>query len=42
MTLRERMGREVGGGALRLGKTRTPMAGSCQFLSKNTKIPDRT
>ena len=35
--LRDRMGREVGGG-LRVGKTCTPMADSCQCMAKTTTI----
>ena len=35
MTLRDGMGREVGGG-LRMGGTCTPMVDSCQCMAKTT------
>ena len=37
MTLRDGMGREVGGG-FRMGDTGTPMADSCEFMAKTTTI----
>ena len=37
MTLRDGMGREVGGG-FRMGNTCTPVAGSCQCMAKATTI----
>jgi len=37
MTLRDGMGREVGGG-FRMGNTCIPMADSCQCMAKTTKI----
>ena len=37
MTLRNGMGREVGG-RVRMGNTCTPMADSCQYMAKNTTI----
>jgi len=37
MTLRDGMGREVGGG-FRMGDTCTPMADSCQYMAKTTTI----
>ena len=37
MTLRDGMGREVGG-AFRMGGTCTPMADSCQCMTKTTTI----
>ena len=37
MTLRDGMGREVGGG-FRMGDTCTPMADSCQCMAENTTI----
>ena len=37
MTLRDGMGKEVGGG-LRMGDTCTPMAESCQCLEKTTTV----
>ena len=37
MTLRDGMGKEVGGG-FRLGNTCTPMAESCQCMAKTTTI----
>jgi len=37
MTLRDGMGREVGGG-FRMGDTCTPMADSCQCMAKTTTI----
>jgi len=37
MTLRDGMGREVGGG-FRMGNTCTPMADSCQCMAKITII----
>ena len=37
MTLRDGMGREVGGG-FRMGDTGTPMADSCQCMAKTTAI----
>ena len=37
MTLRDGMGREVGGG-FRMGNTCTPMADSCQCMAKTTTI----
>ena len=37
MTLRDRMGREVGVG-LRTGNTCTPMADLCQCMAKTTTI----
>ena len=37
MTVRDGMGKEVGGG-LRMGDTCTPMAESCQCLEKTTTI----
>ena len=37
MTLRDGMGREVGG-EFRMGNTYTPMADSCQCISKTTTI----
>ena len=38
MTLRDGMGREVGGAVFRIGNTCTPMADSCQCMAKTTKI----
>ena len=35
MTLRDGMGRDVGGG-FRMGNTCTPMADSCQYMAKPT------
>ena len=35
MTLRDEMGREVGGG-FRIGNTCTPMADSCECMAKTT------
>ena len=37
MTLREGMGREVGG-RVRMGNTCTPMADSCECMAKTTTI----
>ena len=37
MTLRDGVGREVGGG-FRMGNTGTPMADSCQCMAKTTAI----
>ena len=37
MTLKDWMGREVGGG-FRMGYTCTPMAASCQCMAKTTTI----
>ena len=37
MTLRDGMGREVGGG-FRMGNTCTPVADSCQCMAKITTI----
>ena len=37
MTLRDGMGREVGGG-FRMGNTCIPMADSCQRMAKTTTI----
>ena len=37
MTLRDGMGREVGGG-FRMGNTCIPMADSCQWMAKTTTI----
>ena len=37
MTLRDGMGREVGGG-FRMGNTCTPKAESCQCMAKTTTI----
>ena len=37
MILRDRMGRELGGG-FRMGNTCTPMADSCQCMAKTTTI----
>ena len=37
MTLKDGMGREVGGG-FRMGNTWTPMADSCQRMAKTTTI----
>ena len=37
MTLRDGMGREVGGG-FRMGNTFIPMADSCQCMAKTTTI----
>ena len=37
MTLRDRMGREVGGG-FRMGNTSTPKADSCECMAKTTTI----
>jgi len=37
MTLRDGMGREVGGG-FRMGNTCTPMADSCECMAKTTTI----
>ena len=37
MTLRDGMGREVGG-AFRMGNTCTPMADSCQCMAKTTTV----
>ena len=37
MTLRDGMGKEVGGG-FRMGNICTPMADSCEFMAKPTTI----
>ena len=37
MTLRDRMGREVGG-RFRMGNTCTPMVDSCEYVAKTTTI----
>jgi len=37
MTLRDGMGREVGG-RVRMGNTCTPMADSCEYMAKTTTI----
>ena len=38
MTLRDGIGREVGGAGFRMGDTCTPMADSCQCMAETTTI----